>query len=51
MEIVEKCLKFLISIELFSIFIYHFNIRFPYSIRKVVMNISINILSDEEKRL
>ena len=61
MEIVKKCPKFLISIDssfvkniILNIFglIYYCNIRLPYKIiRKVVGNISINILSHEEKKL
>ena len=52
--------KFLISIDSFFVkniilnifgLIYYYNIRLPYRIRKVVGNISINILSREEKKL
>ena len=58
MEIVKKCPKFLISIDFFFVkniilnifgLIYYCNIRLR--IRKVVGNISINILSREEKKL
>ena len=55
-EIIGKCSKFLISIDffleriLYKIFpklISYCNIIFPYTIRKIIMNISINILSHE----
>ena len=58
MEIVKKCPKFLISIDFFFVkniilnifgLIYYCNIRLR--IRKVVGNISINILSREEKKI
>ena len=57
---VRKCPKFLISIDSFFVkniiynisrLIYYCNIRLPYKIRKVVGNISINILSHEGKKL
>ena len=60
MEIVKKYPKFLISIDFFFVttiilnifgLIYYCNIRLPNRIRKVVGNISINILSHEEKKL
>ena len=60
MEIVRKYPEFLISIDSFfkkhiilNVFklIYYCNIRLPYRIRKVVGNISINILGDEGKKL
>ena len=53
---VRKCPKFLISIDSFFVkniyrLIYYCNIRLPYRIRKVVGNISINILGHEGKKL
>ena len=39
-----------ISHRIFLIFIYHCDIVFPYIIKKVVRNISINILDHESKR-
>ena len=37
--------------RIFLKLIYYYNIRFPYRIRKVVGNISINILGNEGKKL
>lgn len=55
-SIVEKCLKFLISIDslllwIFFIFIYYYNIIFLYGIMKIIRNNFINILDYEEKKL
>ena len=59
-EIVGKCLKFLISKDsflerilyrTFSKLICYCNIRFPYRIRKVIGNIFINILGHDGKKL
>ena len=60
MEIVGICFKFLISIKSYleRIFyriilrlIYYCNIRFFYRIRKVVKNITINILGHKGKKI
>ena len=61
MEIVGKCLKFLINKDLFFIkkilyrifskLIYCYNIIFLYKIWKIIRNIFINILSHERKML
>ena len=54
---VGTCHKFLINIDFFFLYriflklIYCCNIRFLYRIRKVVRNISINILCHEGKKL
>ena len=60
MEFVEICLKFLISIKSYLKIIfyriilrllYYYNIRFPYRIRKVIRNITINILGHKGKHI
>ena len=56
LQYVKKCPKLLISIDSFFVkniyrLIYYCNIRLPYRIRKIVRNISINILGHEGKKL